>query len=212
MEKGKGIIHVAPSIESWKVPGVVYRGKTGAYEFVGEMVPAMTQEKQMEKYGVKIPSAPLFWAIADRAYELRNENPDSAETLRSFLQQGLRKYPNTSSRIIYEPFGQDEIIHNYNTSEQYSLSADIVGSDGEITDIPDKEVLEALLETKDIDKINKVSNWINGTPFWIWRLNSRPKQKDERVARFLVGSGRLLLDCYRYLALQYPGFWVERIE
>ena len=49
-----------------------------------------------------------------------------------------------------------------------------------------------------VDEVKKVLNWINETPVWIWRLNNKPKNVDERVARFYAVGDWALLDCYRF--------------
>ena len=152
-----GIIHNKPSVESWILSGVSYRGKTGTYDVIGEMTPSMAQDKLIEKYGLEIPSTDLVWAIATRGHDLRNENPEASEKLRQFLRQGFRRYPNTSTRLIYNPQGEkDEVIHNYKTSKKYSLKRKIVGPDGLLKDIPDKKVLESLLGTSDVSRIYNV--------------------------------------------------------
>ncbi len=212
MTKQPAIIHVVPKAEYWIVSGVSDRGKTGTYEVVREMIPADTQDNQAVKYGIEIPSAPLIWAIADRAYDFRTQKPEAAETLKNFLRQGFRQYPNTSSRIAYNPSGTDEVTHNYGTSDQYSLSANVVGPDSWMENMSDKSVLESILGTSDTTKINKVSNWINGTNSRIWRLNSRPKQRDERVVRFVALDGRLDLGCSRLPRDVHPAFRVLKIE
>jgi hypothetical protein len=212
----KGIIHTARSAESWDVSGVSCIGETGTYRVVGEMVPAMTSDKQMEKYGIQIPSSQLIWAIATRDYDLREEYPEHAESLRKFLQVGFRAYPNTSTRSVYNPEDEiDEVIHNYKTQDQYSLRENIVGPDNWITNIPDKKVLESFLGTKDVNKINEVSQWINGTNMYIYRRNSEPSRKEgkvERVVWLLAFSDWFALGCDRGPSSRYPAFRVEKIE
>jgi len=208
----KGIIYVKPGVASWKVPSVVHRGETRTYEVVGEITPAMTQDKLMSKYGTEIPSTSLIWAILSRAHDLKNENPETAESLRNFIREGLSQFPNTSTRLIYNPRGErDEVIHNYLASKQYSLKGNFVGIDGNVADIPDKKTLDLVLETQDTKKINKVSNWIDNTDFRIWRLNKTPSVRHERVARFVASSGRLGLGCYWVPLGVYPAFRVLRV-
>ena len=208
----QGIVHNVPKIESWRVPSVSYRGQTRDYEVVGEMTPAMTQEKLVKKYGIEIPSVPLIWAISSQAYALRDVNLGDAEELKNFLSAGFRQYPNTSTRIVYNPSGNDLVVHSSGTSREYSLDAEVVGSDGFMGDIPDKKVLESLLGTSDVENINEVANWINGTNAFLWRLNSKPKQKVERVAGFDADSGGLDLDCDRDPLSECPAFRVLEVE
>ena len=213
MEKpadNQGIVYHKPSAERWTLSGVSHRGSIGTYEVIGEMTPAMTQDKLFEKHGLEIPSMDLVWAIATRGYELRNESQDS-ETLRQFLRQGFRKYLNTSTRIVYGPSGKDKVIHNYGT-QNHSLDEDVVGPDDWMTNIPDKNVLESLLGTQNVSQINQVSQWVNGTNAYLWRLNSKPKEKTERVAGFYAYVGRLVLVCNGGPHDEFPAFRVLKVE
>jgi len=210
-EPGK-ISYVAPSESYWILEGVKHRGENQTYRVFEQMTPPGTQDDLIEKYGLQIPNSQLVWALTERDYELRNSSPNEAEQLRNFLKQGFRKYPNTSSRIIYTSQGEDKVIHNVGTSDEYPLYANVVGVDGLIKDIPDKKVLESILGTYDVEKINEVSQWVNGTDSHIWRLNSKPKQEDTRVVGFDALGGRLGFDCYRVLSDEDPAFRVERIK
>lgn len=210
--KESRIVYNAPRTESWIVPGVLDRGKNGTYEVIGEMTPSMTQDNLTKKYGLEIPSSALIWAIATKGYELRNENLEEAEKLRQFLKTGFRQYPNTSTRLIYNPSEQDKIIHNYKTSDEYSMNGNVIGPDDLIDKLPDANVLEQILGTKDIAKINEVSQWINGTDFYIWRLNSKPKEKIERVARFYAVEYRLDLYCNMGPHSEDPAFRVLKVD
>lgn len=205
------IVHYTPKAESWRLSEVSNRGKTETYEIIGEMTPAKTQDKLIEKYGLEIPSTELLFGIMSRTYELRNKDKEVSETLRLFLRKGVRAYPNTSTRIVYDSNGNDKIIHNYGTSNN-TIDTQVVGSDGWINKIPDKKVLESLLGTQDIAGINNISQWINGTDSYLWRLNSKPDKKLERVARFVAGGDGLGLDCGRDPLGEYPAFRVLKVD
>ena len=87
-----------------------------------------------------------------------------------------------------------------------------MGSDGYIEDISDKNVLKLFLGTNDIEQINIISQWFNNTNMSLWRLNSKPKQVEERVARFNAYSSRLDLDADRLLGDEYPTFRVLKAD
>ena len=223
--KELGIIYEPVKISTWKdeakfiVPGVNYRGKTGTYRLFEQMTPAMTQDKLAELYEIEkqkgnphLTDAPLIWAISTRSYDLRNENPEEAERLRQLLKKGFRQYPNTLTRVIYNPSEEDKIIHNYNTSGEYSIDANVVGLDGQMESISDKNVLESLLGTKDVIKINEVSQWVNGTNSFIWRLNLKPTNKVEKIVRFYAYACRLDLYCDGDPLYGYPAFRVLEVE
>lgn len=213
------IKYTAPSKEHWDVPEVGYRGEIVTYRVFGEMAPSMTQDKLAEFDSQEKPKgnphpmdSVLHYAIASAAHKLRNESPQEAEKLRTFLQQGCRRYPHTLTRIAYNPSGNDRIIHNYGTLDQYSLEGDVVGKDGLITDISDKKVLELFLGTENVSEINEIAQWINGTNSSIWRLNSKPKQREERVVGFGACSYRFDLNVLRGPLVGYPAFLVSRVE
>ena len=206
------IVYKKPSIGSWILSGLSHRGKTGTYEAIEEMTPSMTQDNLISKYGLQIPSTDLVWAIASRGYELRKESPEASEALRRFLKQGFRQYLNTSTRIVYTSEGSDRIIHNYGTSDEYSIDEQVVGPDEFVHKLPDQKVLESLLGTQDVGRINEVSQWVNGTDNHLWRFNSKPKQREERVARFYAGGYWLYLDCNRNPHGEYPAFRVLKVE
>jgi hypothetical protein len=205
----------------FRIPGVVYRGEKGNYLLFEKMTASMNQKRLAELYesekqkGNPVPTdAPLIWAIATRAHELKSENsktPETIERLRQFLETGFRRYPNTLTRIHYSP-QNDCIVHNVGTSDQYSLEGNVVGPDQGIRDVKDKGVLEALLGTQDVSKINEVSQWINGTNASLWRLNSKPKQLNKRVAGFNALDNRLNLDCVRSPRNGDPAFRVLQVE
>ena len=220
MAKKQEISYTSPGEGFWTIPGVVYKRETRTYRLFEQMTPEMTQDNLSEFYeqekqkGNPHPTdMPLIMAIASRAYGLIDNSPQEAEELRNLLKNSFRTFPNTLTRIIYNPSGEDKIIHNYKTSDQYSLDGKVVGLDSRIDEISDKIVLEKLLGTQDVIQINKVSQWINKTNSFIWRLNSKPKTKDERVARFdAFGDGRFDFYCDRDLLGGYPAFRVLRVD
>ena len=222
--KESGIIYESP-ILNWEsekrflVSDVAYRGEAGTYRLFEQMTPAMNQEKFAELYeqekqkGNPVPTdAPLIWTIATRGYEFKNQNPENSERLRQFLRQSFRRYPNTLTRIAYEPSEKDKIIHNYKTSDEYSIDTEVVGPDDFVQNISDKKVLESLLGTQDIARINEVSQWVNGTNGYLWRSNSKPEKKEERVAGFYAGDDRFGLDCGRDPRDGYPAFRVLKVD
>jgi len=218
--KKSGIVYHAPTIRSWKsegyfiIPEVIYRGATGTYRLFEQMTLAMNQEKLAELYetekqkGNPYPTdAPLISAICTGAYILKNKNPEISEKLKHFLRRSFRRYPNTLTRVIYNPLEKNKIIHNYKTSDEYSLDGKVVGPDGWINEIPDKNVLEKLLGTSYIEQINRVSRWINETGMYIWRLTRK-----ERVAGFNAIDDRFVFDCDRNPFHEFPAFRILKVD
>ena len=223
-EVEQGIRYTPPNVRSWRdegrflIPGVSYRGNRIDCLLFEEMTPPMSQDNLIEFYerekqaGNPLPTdAPLIWAIATRAYELRDENSEEGGRLQSFFRKDIRRYPNTLTRIHYSP-GDDSILHNVGTSEEYTSKGRVVGPDNWVDNIPDKDILERVLGTQDVEQINAVSQHINGTNAYIRRLNSKPKQLDKRVARFSAYDDRLVLGCGRGALGGYPAFRVLKIE
>jgi len=213
-QKSDSISYNPPSESYWTLSGVKHRGENQTYRVFGQMTPSMTQDDLIEKYGLKIPNSQLVWALTDRAYELRNSSPNEAERLRNFLRQCFRQRSHTSSRAIYMPEGEiDRAAHNYGTPEQYFLDANLVGVDGRIEDIPNKKVLVSILGTDDVGKINKVSQWVNGTGSSISRVNLKPNSVEvQRTVGFYANVVRLGFGCGGDLAYVGPSLRVERIE
>jgi len=213
------ILYNPPSEAFWDIPNVNYRGETGDYRVFEKMTPAMNQEQLAEFYKQEKPKehphpmdSILHFAICNSAYNLKNKSPEEAEKLRAFLQSGFRKYPNTLTRVIYASSEKDKIIHNYKTSDEYSIDAKVIGPDGWFADIPDKNILEYFLGTSDISKVNEAFQWINNTNGYLWRLNSKPSEKKERVVRFGADDVWLDFNCNRGPQVEYPAFQVLRIE
>jgi len=205
--------HVFPSEEYFEISGVNYRGDTNTYRLYTKMTPPMNQDKLAEFYekekkeGNPRPmDSILHFSIFDSAVKSGDSD------LMNFIQSGLKKYPNTLSRIIYNPSQKDKIMHNYGTSDYYSLMGDIAGEDNWIDKLKDKKSLELLTGIKDINKLNKISLGINNTPMYIWRVNSKSSEKIECVVGFSAGVVRLFLLAGRFLSLEYPAFRVQAVD
>ncbi len=200
-----GIKYVPPYITTWRnegrlvVPGVFHRDAIKTYSLFDNMTPAMNQEQLNEFHererqaGNPYPAnAQEVWAIAQRGYELRST--EAGERLRDVLRAAFRNWVNTSTGIDYSPEG-DSVLHNVGVSDQYALKGNIVGPVDWIAQIPDKQVLKRIIGTQDIQQINRVSNWINGTDFYLWRESLRPVQLEKRAVRFDAGDYGLGLCC-----------------
>lgn len=225
MANGKVRIEYHPTVtKSWRDEGhfiisnVNHLGEIATYSLFEKLTPAMNLEQTSEYYekqkkeGNPIPAnSQLIFSIGDSAYNLRNESPGESEQLRNFLYQSLRLFPNAFTSCLYSPDGKDKIIHNPNTSDKYSIDSKIVGPDNWFSKIPDKNILESLLGTSDVNKINQVFQWINKTNGYLWRINDKPKEKNKRVAGFSASDGRLYLDCLRSPRCEYPAFRVLKI-
>jgi len=201
--------YVAPSQGFFEI-----KKGSSVYRLMEKMTPAMTQDRLAEFYEAEKQKGNPLPLNSIQMFGIMEDAVRAGDTkLMNFLQDGLRKWPNTLTRVIYNPAGEkDEIIHNYGTSGAYSLFGDIVGLDGWVSDIKDKLTLKSLLGISDTRKLNRVSNKINSTQMYVWRLNSKPSKKDERVVRFNANSDWLDLNAYRYPLDEYPAFRVLQVE
>ncbi len=222
MAKKLKSIYTAPvMIEGfWEIPGVNYKGKNKTYRIFEKMAPEMNHGdlinhsiKEKKKGNPCIGDSILTFTIMSTANKLMEKYPKEIDGLRKFLQSSLNQHPNTLTRVGYNPQGEiDNIIHNYGTPNEYTLKQNLVGEDGWISDIKDKKVLKSLLGTDNIKKINEISQWSNNTNTYIWRLNSKPAQKNEGVVRFDANSDGLDLDCGGDPAGRYPAFRVLEVD
>ena len=175
--------------------------------------PADTQEahaKYVSPSGFRIASYKGHFQVFSALYELRNKGAE-VELARQFVRDTMRtQFPSTSTRLQYNPEGQkDAIIHNYGTDSPEEILVDFVGSDMPIDKMP-LEVCLALTG-KTPQEAGEIMSYINDrTPVYLWRVNSKPAQRDERVARFVAFSDRAYLDCNWGTDDRYPAFRVSR--
>ncbi|MDD5192574.1 MAG: hypothetical protein PHH54_01560 [Candidatus Nanoarchaeia archaeon] len=199
---------ISSSQDYWTISGVNYRNKVYEINLLKSLLDnsySKTQEQWAEyteqakqKGEFYTGDMPLYHAVFASLFNQREDtkSKEDIEEARAFIQKSMREnYPMTLTRIAYQPIGDDKVIHNFGTNDKYELSEAIVGPDRAIVK-EDEKALIALLGTGDIGQIKSVYNWINGTDNWIWRVNSKPENVDERVARFIAGSVRALLLCY----------------
>lgn len=179
-----------------------------------KLSPSMAQDGLAEFYesekkkGNPLPlnSIQVIGLLEDTVNSKNNE-------LKNYIHKSLRKtWINTLTRVIYNPGEKDQTIHNYGTSDAYSISGDIIGDENLIEKINNKNALESLLKTKNIEKLNKISNAINQTPMYFWRLNSKPSEKIENVVKLSSDVDRLNLLVEGYLSIRLPAFLVEMVE
>ncbi len=176
----------------------------------GELTEFYETEKQ--KGNPHPASSALTWAIFEAAVRTKDE-----ELLRK-IQNGLKRYSNTLTKVVYPPEGSDRVVHNYGTLDEYSLEGNVVGSSGWVSDLKseDKRVLELILGTKDIRRINRVSNLINGTDSFLNRLNSKHTVESEKVVGFHTHfsrfSGWFDVDCDAFFLCDGPAFRVLKVE
>ena len=104
----------------------------------------------------------------------------------------------TVNRIKYTPSGKDTIIHNYGLKDQYEIQENIVGREIELVkDTSNPKVYQAILSSDNRAEIQNIYKWITGKSTYLWRVNQKPENIDERVAWFYAFSVGAYLSCGR---------------
>ncbi|MCX6748676.1 MAG: hypothetical protein NT076_03655 [Candidatus Pacearchaeota archaeon] len=206
-QTGREIHYNAPSLGVWTIPS-----EEGDTRLAQDLLLAMTQEalaKYTSPHGFGALSMKgYFGRVLKPVFDLRATDKE-ASNIRKFLREAMRQtYPNTLTRIAYMSEGKkDLIIHDYGTPKQTETEVDFVGSDGEIVSNLSLDACLALTG-RSPEEVRDIMKWINGTSAWVWRVNSKPRQRDERVAGFYASSGRADLDCSRRTGNSYPSLGV----
>jgi len=193
---------VSATDDFWRISNVNYRNGICTVDLAKALLDngaAKTQD-EWSRYREAVPQngfypgdMPFYHALFTVLFK-QKDKPESEEA-RAFIQEQMRNnWLTTLTRIAYQPRGKDKIIHNFGTKDQYEVEENIIGKN-QVIEQADSKALEALLGTSDVNKIKQVYNWINQTPVYIWRLNKKPENIDERVARFVAVSGWVGLDC-----------------
>ena len=198
----------------FKITGVKYRGENCTYELYDNLTNPMSPHKLAEFYETQKQKGNPYPMDSILTFSILESAVNSGDDdLKNSLHKKLREnWINSLSRIIYNPSGIDEIIHNFETSDVYSLKGKIVGPEDYIENLEDTNYLKLILGTENVKEINEISNGINKTPFYVWRFNSKPSEKQERMVVFGAFSDWFYLDCGRFPLVEVPAFRVLRIK
>ena len=198
-----------PSTGYWVIPT-----EKGDFHLAQGLIPVMTQRElasftSPEEF--RATSMKGYMNVLSALYDLRNTGSD-AEDAMLFVRNAMRTaFPNTLTRIIYTPKGKDTIIHGYKTPEQEKIRVNFVGEDGDITKVLSAEQSLVLTGRKP-EEVAEIIRYINETPSFVWRLNSKPRSVDERVARFNANSNRAVFDCYGVDSVRYASLGVRVVR
>ena len=202
-------VEIAQLGDFWRIDGVQYRNGIHTVDLAKTLLEngeARTQDDWAKHYesaidgeGFYTPDYPLFYGLVKALHSVRDDTSKSSEVVSShdFIRDNSRaKWMMTLTRVRYNPAGNDEVIHNYGTRNQYEEQVGFVGVDEWIKNTANPFVCQKLLNTTDgVAQINEVFKWLNGTDAYLWRVNKRPDKIDERVAWFNASSVRAGLDC-----------------
>ena len=111
------------------------------------------------------------------------------------------------SQVNYGPNLEDNgILHYPAVSDEFFKQGIVYGPNGFVNDLSleQRMAFELILGKKGLLGLNKDSQAINSTPFYIWRLNSKPSEKIQVGADFDAGSGRFNVNASWNLSYQVP--------
>ena len=159
--------------------------------------------KAREAGDPRLISAPMFFQLAKQGMQ----NEDNG--FLNFLNEDLKKWPNFFSAVNYSVSAKDKIIHYEGTSDEYFFEGDFVGEDNWISEIKDKKTLASLTGIKKIPFSNKISKRLNDSPAYLWRVNSKPvNEDDKRIVGLFAVSDWLGLGAGRDPLSRRPAFRV----
>ena len=187
----------------WRIEGVSYRKGIYTVDLAKSLLDngiTKTQDQWINyskeakpKQGFYLADMPLYHSIFKALSQGTGKDREEAK---AFVKEQMRaKYPMTLTRIRYSPQEEDEVIHNLGMDDEYIVKGKMVGPDEYIADSKDTRYLELILGAGNVPEINQVYQAINGTDAYIFRVNEKPKNIDERVVGFLAGTVKAVLYC-----------------
>lgn len=145
-----------------------------------------------KKEGYELPDSLTIYSILRALYlnfKAKHIQQTEIIQIRNILLQYFKKYVLTSTRIIYNEKEPDNVIHNWNTKKQTTITTEmrqgepVLGTtvrNWQLTAAPLQT--KAILGTEDMNEANEVLKWATNTKInpnmWLLLL---PKQKDEWV-------------------------------
>jgi len=200
---------ISSTPEFWAISGVQYRGGVHDVLLAKSLLDGGSKKTQdnwarlyspaKDKGEFYTPDYPIFYGLLKALYNAKDDTTKSTEIAEAqkFLKDTSRaKWLMTLTRIAYQPSDKDRVIHNFGTDDKYEEQVDFITPDEWIKDTSNPASYRALLGTEDnVQEINNVFQWLNGTNTYAWKVNSRPSSVDERVAGFYADSVRAFLSC-----------------
>lgn len=194
-----------------------------SYRLYKELLPSQTQDDHAQ-HAIEVgENEPHLEDISQyhSIFNTLHNNKDSKykdiiEELRQFIKQSMIDYwLTTLTRIRYTPAGDDIIIHNYKQPNQSQDSIKFIGPDGYITKPKTTNIvkpLQSLLNTSQSpEEINQIYKWFTDVNAYIWRLNSKPEETTEKVARLNADSDGAVLNCSSGPSGSSDGLGVQKI-
>ena len=215
MSKVKSVYQAPITIEgSYTLKGIKENGKIYTARVMEKLSKPMNYE-QMQEFDFRareagnprLISVSMFFQLAKSGIQTKDNG------FLNFLNNGLKKWPNFFSAVNYSANEKDKIIHYEGTPDEYFFNGTFVGPDNLIENTEDKKTLVSLTGIKDISFLNKISNSLNSTNAYLWRVNSKPINQDKkRVVGLVADSDWLYLSACGDLGSQNSCFRVELEE
>jgi hypothetical protein len=115
--------------------------------------------------------------------------------------------------MVYFLNKNGKAVHNFGTLDEFCLyGKNLVGKIDFIQNLNNVEDILKISIGRNILKLNEISQAINQTKMYLWRVNEKPNMVDKRVVGFNAGSGSLTLGCTRSLSHGCPAFRVLQVD
>jgi len=193
---GRATFKLEERVGSYVVSGILHRGQTYTWEvktdeLLGEKEPKTLDEwiqhnekaREMNEFGVL--SAPQYHSLFSALYEHRNDEQHkyAIEQLRCELNSKLiGMLICTMSKVNYVPQGLDTVTHNIGMTDEYTSQHYVAGGIDFLTMLQDGSVYsEAIVGDNYSSKVNEIYEWLSGKKAYVYRVNNKLEQVDERM-------------------------------
>lgn len=225
-DKGSKDFSLTQTPEYFRISPVPLRDGIYEFDFRKALAPNSTQDELAEARiqalktgGFYAPSYPEFHAVINTLHKNR-EGPlkDEVKEARILISDLINgKWLNLLTRIAFNPDGSAVFTHSYKQPDSYTIKVNnFEGPNGDITATRNtEEFMQVLLDTNQTpQEIDQVYRWLRELPSNVYRINSKPRNIEERVAWFFAGSGRSNFFCDRHVDNSDSSPWVraQKIE
>jgi hypothetical protein len=193
---------------------IIYRNSSYEVSVAKEWLPDVNTPTEWIDYlrdtQEKLASAPLQMLTLMFLYDKRNESP-LVERVREELRGDyhIGNWIANSSRVIIAPTnGTDKIIHEHGMPDEYSIDANVIGSDGwNPLNMNDRRLLLSLTGIDSMERFREMMIWLTGDEPKLYRKRSR----DTTAHTISVGIGTsiddLMIDLTSVEELQHARGW-----
>ncbi len=172
---------------------VVYEGKERTYTMFKDYDTNYRSQDNCVSFlsakGQKLISAPELGAVFEAMYDNKKGGyKKEIRAAKKFFREILTKHMlMTGSMVIYNPDGNDKVIHNYGLEDVRTIDANLVGPDGYVGR-EHSSVIQSVFGTDNVPKHRKVMRYISGKPEYLLRINSTVDNQTERPVQLNVSN------------------------